>query len=157
MLERVFETTRDAERSMALNQTATTYGKYTLQQVIAFTVIFFSGGILPIIYPSYFIFGRGELVLPFGFVLPGIDYASHPGFEVNYVHHIIQVLFTCCGLCAAQNANIFFVNNVCMQLDVMVTKLKLLGREIKAKVNVDRDLQRVDFSEIIRMHVDVLE
>lgn len=153
------ELTQDLVKKMEKNPvTEGCANRYTGSAVIQTRLIltlFCICGILALAYPLYFIFVEEELLLPFGFVLPGIDYTTHPGFEINYFHHIIQAVFTCMGLATAQAINILFIITSCMQLEALCDRLSVLEMQLFEGEQSGK-LQHFDLAEIVMAHQQVI-
>lgn len=155
MIDFVANYTKKAQRSSETATLAAKYANYTYILARFMFVSFYGAGALALLYPMYSIFVLNELLLPFGFVIPGVNYTTHPGFEINYVHHIVQVVFVCTGLGAAFMFFIIIVLNVCLQMDIICVKLNLLANHIYGADN--GNLQDVDFTEIIKLHQQALK
>lgn len=156
-MESVLKCTADHENDPAMRETVAFYAKQTYLQSIFFVSLFVSCGILALTYSLPFIFLNGELSLPFGFIIPGIDYTTHPGFELNFAYQTIQVLFTASGLAAAHLCNIFLVLSGCLRLEIFMIKLQQISDRLFEHEKADPyNLHHIDLTGIIKLHQEIL-
>lgn len=135
-----------------------TYSSHIFLQIIFFTGLFAVVAVLSIVYPLPVIIFKGELLLPFGFIIPGLNYTTHPGFELNYAYQFMQVVFTTAGLGGAHMFNILFTLNGCLRLEIIMLKLREMEASLfKKEMIAPNQLHEADLTEIIQLHQDALE
>lgn len=156
-VEQIFEVTKEYQNIPFTRDVVRLYSHQTYLQSLVFMILFISTGVISIVYCFPFIIFNGELMLPFGFVLPGLDYTAHPYYELNYLYQFIQVLFTTPGLLGAHLANMFFTLNLCLQLEIIMLKLKMVGQELYNKERTNEKVQDTDLTPIVQMHQNSLE
>lgn len=138
--------------------TVVLYTRQTYIQAVFFAILFGLVGVLSITYTLPTIILNRELVLPFGFIIPGTNYTIHPYFELNYAYQFVQVVFTVSGLGAVHMFNVFFIMNACLRLEIIMLKLREVEQELNEKDKVTPYcLNDVDLVEIIHLHQDALE
>lgn len=151
----VLRETKYAEQSPDTVHLAITYSKYTLILTKLFAASFFLGGLFPVFVSMYLYFFMKIRVLPFGFVIPGISDSTSPGFEINFFHHLLQVLLTCPGIVCCMSMAITYIMNVCLQIDVIEVKLQKLCKVMQQREKNSTNVQDVDLTEIIQLHQQV--
>lgn len=130
---------------------AARYARFTDILVRGSMISFTICGALPLFFPFYSIFVLNELLLPYGFKIPGTDENSHPGYEINYFHHFIQTVFTVLGVGSCIVLTVIFVVHVCLQMDVICVKLRHVNHQIRSELD-DTIMQDIHFGEIIESH-----
>uniref|UniRef100_A0A336M6P2 Odorant receptor n=1 Tax=Culicoides sonorensis TaxID=179676 RepID=A0A336M6P2_CULSO len=140
------------------NYTVNKFAKYINIQTKALTILFYLAGLMTIIYPLLVYAFTKEVILPFGFVIPGLSDTEQPGYALNYLHHILQVILTVGGLTASQGFNILYLLGVCLMIEVLLIKLKELSKIIFLHEHSEEFIDYKEYlSEIISLHQDILE
>lgn len=145
------------ERQRATNFIVRKFAGYIDVQSKGITILYYSCGILTVVYPVFVYILTKEVILPFGFVIPGVSDVDQPGFALNYCHHILQVVLTVGGLVSVQCINIMFLIGACLMIEVLMIKLKNLGKEVLAKEDAHDVYGDVDMTEIVQLHQDILK
>lgn len=158
LYEQVHEFMEKMERHMATNAIVRKFAKYMDVQTKGIIIIFYMGGAFAVSYPFFVFLFTKDVILPFGFVIPGISDIEMPGYAINYFHHVLQVILTLSGLIAVQCINIVFLLGASLMVEVLLIKLRKLKRELHAK-DADNDTHRehIDMSEIIKLHQEILK
>lgn len=157
LYKQVYEFMQKMERQMETNVVVRKFARYIDVQSKGITILFYLSASLTILYPVLVYMFTKEAILPFGFVLPGLSEVHQPGYALNYCHHVLQVVLTIGGLITAQCINLMFLVGACLMIEVLIVKLKKLGKEVHAKddaQDMDRD---VDMSEIVELHQEILK
>ncbi|KFB38890.1 AGAP000226-PA-like protein [Anopheles sinensis] len=105
-----------------------------------------TGTIMPLI-PLLRFFVTGELVLPFGVVLPFVDVNSGLGYVLNYIYQVSCIVWTAPGLVSSYCLTLAQVVNICTQYDLLAVKLTVLEEHILAH---DDDLVARKLRHLIR-------
>lgn len=147
---------RKMERQMETEGLTYKYARYISFLAKAEHFGLWSAGAVSLLYPLIPYFLNGSKILPFGFVIPGLSDTEQPGYAINYIHHIIQVVFTVLGVGVAQGINLVLLLTGAFIIDVIIFKLKSLNKELL--VSKTNDLLNVDISllEIITLHQESL-
>lgn len=120
-----------------------------------FRVIYYLTGCISFLYPVLVYSLTSEKILPFGFVIPGLDENKSPGYEINYLHHLFQILVVVPGLNTFQTFFIGYVINCCCRIDVLKEKLKCLNELLNDQDDHEREVAITEYlREIIIMHQD---
>jgi len=111
-------------------------------------VYYISGGFL-IIFPIILMTVTDEeKLLIFGFVLPGIDYKTSPGYEINIVFQLIQIYYVLTGANVSDSYYVMFLMHARMQLTVIIALIEKLNNLIA------KDADKI---EIERLFFDIIE
>lgn len=93
-------------------------------------VLFYCCSFIVFCYPFLIYFFFGLKILPFGFIIPGLDWESLPGYVLNYAHHTFQIYGVINGLFVSNLYIILFMLNGFAQyeaLEVLLEDLSMLG------------------------------
>lgn len=156
LYNQVYKFVLKMEKQMATNVIVRKFVRYIDIQSKGIFVLFYLSGLLTIFYPLIVYIFVKEAILPFGFVIPGLSDSSQPGYAINYCHHVLQVILTVGGLTAAQCMNIMLLVGACLMIEVLIIKIRDLGKEVYANEDT-RNMKDVDMSEIIELHQEILK
>ena len=121
----------------ASNENSTkVYEKYAGYCVLGAKLIkflFFSAGIVSILYPAVVILITGEIVLPYGFKLPWINERSFIGYIINFLHHLLQDYLVVCGLTTSDGIYAFEMLHAYCVFDDLCAMLDELNEDLKDK------------------------
>lgn len=148
---------RKIERDIKMEKLVNRFAGYIDIQTKAMTLMFYSCAVLTVIYPGLIYLFSKEVILPFGFVIPGLSDTEQPGYALNYCHHVMQVAMTAAGLTASQCINVMFLIGACLMIESLIARLNNLGKELETK-RINEDVyQDVDLTEIIEFHQEILQ
>lgn len=129
------------------------YGVFAKLLGIVFAVAFISSGLISVLYPIPEIVLTGELLLPFGFVIPGLDYKTHPGYDITYFYQIMQVVFVVPGFLGIQIFYVAFILYTCFQSELIQIKIKKFGFKV---LNGRGDDFEIEAKKIFRLYHEFL-
>ena len=120
--------------------------------------LFIAFGFILGLYPFAIMIYTKHLQLPFGFILPGINYTTHPGFEINYLYHLIQIYLVVLGLTGADSLCLLYVYNSCLQIEAIILMLAdldiLLDWYDSSKVEIEKIINDIiDTHQIQRRYI----
>lgn len=116
--------------------------------------------IVPIIV--YFVFGK--MVLTWQCYIPLIDYNSHPGFEIHVFFHGLCNYCGGTGLTAVVIFELLIFLQVCIEIDVLRARLKLLTDDIQNQTpepnqeNITKNLKHIfESHQMLLEYIDSCE
>lgn len=100
-------------------------------------VLFYSCAVFVFCYPFLIYFFFGQKILPFGFIIPGLDWESSYGYFLNYAHHTFQIYGVINGLFITTTYIITFILNGFAQYEALEVLLEDLS--VLAETNEDNE------------------
>ncbi|XP_053699224.1 putative odorant receptor 83c [Sabethes cyaneus] len=134
------------------------FTKLLKQAVIIYTVLFLGGCTVCVLLPVVIYLWNGNVLLPFGVILPFVDSSTRTGYQINYIYQVICTLHFPPEVAATQNMYFVLVFNICIEYDMLVLKLseldEMINNNIEGSLNDSIHNKLVD---IIRYHQRVNE
>ena len=123
------------------------------------TALFSLCGLLIFSYPMIYYLFFGEIILHFGFIIPGTDWKTVPGYILNFLFHTFQIYAVCVAFTAAMVVSIFFMLNALAQYGTLQDLLDDLDE--LTRVNCKNGEKLLDIKacigDITNLHVKLLE
>jgi len=112
---------------------------------------FIIAGLVMGIVPSFITAFTKYTLLPFGFILPGISYESFPGYEINYLYHLLQIHFVAVGIASFDSLCLLYIYNGCLQVEAIILMFADLDNLLEC---YDSNKQRIEviINDIIERH-----
>ncbi|CAO1305632.1 unnamed protein product [Diamesa serratosioi] len=139
--------------------------KNVLEQNVIYTCIagsiliplYSMSGVLMFIYPIIYYMVFGEKILHFGFLLPFIDWQSHLGYSLNFMHHTLQICIVMSAWLFTNWQYVIFITNAFGQYDSLKILLHELNDLSTANVNGcnDREIKKY-INDIAKMHIELI-
>lgn len=101
----------------------------------------------------YFI--NGAMLLPFQYLVPGLNSTDHPGYEINFLFQVVQGYCTCTLLVINWFIYLFPIVSILYQIEVILIKVLRLDEAIRFKVGDEESNHNEKLIEIIKLHVDL--
>lgn len=157
MYDQVYGFLRKIEQDIEMEKIVNRFAGYIDIQTKAMILMFYSCSLLTVIYPGLVYIYSKEVILPFGFVIPGLSDIEQPGYTLNYGHHVMQSVMTCAGLTASQCINVMFLIGASLMIESLIARLNNLGVELQTRRNDEDAYQDVNLIEIIEFHQKIIQ
>ena len=122
-------------------------------------ILFLLCALLIFSYPMIYYLVFHEVILHFGFIIPGTDWKTIPGYILNFLFHTFQIYCVWVAFTALIFIVILFILNVIAQYESLVNLLDDLDELVKLnQVNGDKlsDIKAC-ISDITNKHVNLLK
>ncbi|XP_053699222.1 putative odorant receptor 83c [Sabethes cyaneus] len=127
--------------------------KLLKQAVLIYTGMFVGGCVMAGLLPLAIYLWNGEVLLPYGIILPFVDPATRLGYQINYIYQIFCILYFPPEIAATQNMYFVLVFNICIEYDMLMLKLneldKLIFNNKDGRLN---DTIHEKLADIVRYH-----
>lgn len=157
LMDEIYDFFRKTLREPGMEKLVNKFANYIDVQTKAVTFLFYSCAFLSIVYPGFVYLYSKEVILPFGFVIPGLSDIELPGYAINYCHHVMQVVMTVAGLTASQCINVMLLIGACLMIESLIARLENLGKEILAKKIGNDPFEDVNLKDIIELHLKIIK
>jgi hypothetical protein len=120
---------------------------------IIWMILYLFIGVMMVSYPLGIWLWNGEVVLPYGFELPGFPTDTIRGYIVNYFYHLIQTYFIAVGFGFTDAIYIILVFNIFATMKICHQILDEIDEEIK-KLEAGKSSKKLDckISQFINLH-----
>jgi len=125
--------------------------KYCIVIINIMIKIFFSSAFIFGIYPFLLFFYTWRLQLPFGFILPGLNYNKFPGFQINYLFHLLQIYLVALGVTGTDGICLLYVYNGCLQIEAIIFMLAEIDNLLDSYDNNKQEIETI-LNNIIETH-----
>jgi len=113
--------------------------------------LFFSAGFIFGLSPVLVMLYTKHLQLPFGFIFPGIDHDTFPGFQINYLFHLIQIYLVTLGVSLSDALCLLYVYNGCLQIEAIILMLADLDNLLECYDSNKKEIETI-LNNIIETH-----
>lgn len=116
-------------------------------------------GFVATFYPIVIYLYSGKVILPYGFVIPGISYTENPGYAINYAFQSIEAYLTTTTLMEASvQICLLFIFCAFFQIDLIIIKIRKFNILLQDETTEDKTRKRLDkLVEIIKLHQNYQE
>jgi hypothetical protein len=125
---------------------------------IFYMILFGLVGVVMVSYPLGVWLLTGEVILPYGFELPGFPSETIIGYIVNYFYHLIQTYYTAVGFGFTDAIYVMFVFNIFAIMKICHQILDEIDEEIgKLKAGENSKILNQKILQFINLHQKLIK